>query len=149
VEDPVEKFPELRALARELGSAEAVIDGEIVVLDEQGRPAAESLRERKGARSDSVARRLARQKPATLMIFDLLFLDGRPLLEEPYEQRRERLEGLGLEADGWQTPTYHRGEGKALLAAARERGLTGLVAKRLDSPYAPGSRSDDWVKVEA
>jgi bifunctional non-homologous end joining protein LigD len=149
VDKVVEKFPELRALARELGSTEAVLDGEIVVLDDQGRPGPEPLRERKQARSDSVARRLARQKPATLMIFDLLFLDGHILLDDGYEQRRERLEKLGLEAEGWQTPSYHRGEGEALLAAARDRGLPGLVAKRLDSPYEPGRRSDEWIKVEA
>ena len=145
----IERFPELRGIARTLGATEAVLDGEIVVLDDAGTPAAEPLRERKRAGSDSVARRLARQKPATLMIFDLLFLDGHPLLDLSYEQRRERLEEVGLEDDAWQTPSYHRGEGDALLDAARQRRLAGLVAKRLDSSYEPGRRSDAWIKVDA
>jgi bifunctional non-homologous end joining protein LigD len=149
IENVTDRFPELRAIARVLGSTEAVLDGEIVVLDADGGPSAEPLRERKRASSDSVARRLARQKPATLMIYDLLFCDGEPLLDLPYTERRERLEALGLEGGAWQTPAYHRGEGTRLLEAARGRGLAGLLAKRLDSTYAPGRRSDAWVKVEA
>jgi bifunctional non-homologous end joining protein LigD len=147
VEEVVMRFPELRGVAGELGSTEAILDGEIVVLDGGGRPEPAALRERKGARSDSVARRLARQKPATLMLFDILFLDGHPTIEQPYQDRRGLLEELKLNGAGWQTPGYHRGEGAALLEAARERRLAGLVAKRLDSPYEPGRRSDAWIKV--
>jgi bifunctional non-homologous end joining protein LigD len=149
LDEVIERFPELRGIARTLGSTEAVLDGEIVVLGEEGRPNADSLRERKQARSDSVARRLARQKPATMMLFDLLFCDGHLLLDLPYEQRRERLQELELESEAWQTPSHHRGEGTALLEAARQRRLAGLVAKRLDSPYEPGKRSDAWIKVDA
>jgi bifunctional non-homologous end joining protein LigD len=144
----VERFPELRGLARRLGSTEAVIDCELVVLDD-GRPDAERLRGRKQARSEATARRLSARQPATMMIFDLLFLDGHLLLELPYEERRARLEGMKLEGDNWQTPAYHRGEGGQLLAAAGERRLEGLIAKRLDSPYEPGRRSAAWVKVSA
>jgi bifunctional non-homologous end joining protein LigD len=82
------------------------------------------------------------------MLFDLLFVDGRPLLDLAYEERRDELEGLELEEAAWQTPSYHRGDGAKLLEAARGRGLAGLLAKRLDSPYEPG-RSDAWIKVEA
>jgi bifunctional non-homologous end joining protein LigD len=149
VEGVVGRFPELRGIARELGSTEAVLDGELAVLDEAGHPDPELLRERKRASSESVARRLSGQRPATLMIFDLLFLDGHLLLELPYEERRRRLEDLELEGANWQTASYHRGEGKQLLAAARERRLAGLIAKRLDSPYEPGRRSDAWIKVDA
>jgi bifunctional non-homologous end joining protein LigD len=149
VDGLIGRFPELRGIARELGSAEAVLDGELAVLDEAGRPDAARLRERKRAGSESVARRLSGQQPATLMIFDLQFLDGRLLLELPYEERRRRLEELELDGANWQTPSYHRGDGKELLAAAQERRLAGLVAKRLDSPYEPGRRTDAWVKVDA
>jgi bifunctional non-homologous end joining protein LigD len=148
VDDFLMRFPELRDIARVLGSTEAVLDGEIVVL-EKGRPSTERLRERKQSRSDSVARRLARQHPATLMLFDLLFLDGRLLLELPYQERRRRLEELELEGDAWQTPSYHRGEGAQLLDAAKQRRLPALVAKHLDSPYQPGRRSAHWIKVDA
>jgi bifunctional non-homologous end joining protein LigD len=149
VEDLVMRFPELRRLARRLGSTEAVLDGELVVLDEDGHPDAAGLRERKRAGSDSVSRRLARQRPATFMIFDLLFVDGNVLLDLAYEERRGRLEELELEGDAWQTPSYHRGDGAKLLEAAKARRLPGLVAKRLDSPYEPGRRSKAWIKVDA
>jgi bifunctional non-homologous end joining protein LigD len=149
VDGLIGRFPELRRIARVLGSTEAVLDGEIVVLDEVGRPSPTRLRDRKRASSESVARRLSGQAPAMLMLFDLPFFDGHLLLDSPYEERRRRLEDLELEGDAWQTPTYHRGDGQGLLAAARERRLAGLVAKRLDSPYEPGRRSDKWIKVDA
>jgi bifunctional non-homologous end joining protein LigD len=149
VDDVVMRFPELRRLARKLGPTEAVLDGELVVLDDEGRPNPDGLRERKRAGSDSVARRLARQRPATLMIFDLLFLDGHLLLDLPYEERRNQLEELDLAGERWQTPSYHRGEGGKLLEAAKARRLPGLIAKRLDSPYEPGRRSKAWIKVDA
>ncbi len=149
VDGLIGRFPELRRIARALGSTEAVLDGEIVVLDEGARPSPTGLRERKRAGSQSVAGRLSRQQPATLMLFDLLFVDGHLLLDSTYEERRRRLEALELEGEAWQTPSYHRGDGQSLLAAARERRLAGLVAKRLDSAYEPGRRSDAWIKVEA
>lgn len=147
-QDTVERFPELRGIARQLGMTEAVLDGEIVVLD-HGRPSAAQLRERKNAESESAARRASERTPATMMLFDLLFVDGREVMELPYRQRRSLLEELELEGAAWQTPSHHRGDGAKLLEAARERHLPGLVAKRLDSAYEPGKRSDAWIKVEA
>jgi bifunctional non-homologous end joining protein LigD len=149
IEEPAALFPEVRRISRALGATEAVLDGEIVVLGERGKPQEGALRERKRAGSESVARRLARQKPATLMLYDVLFLDGKLTIDLPYEDRRGLLEGLALDGAAWSTPSYHRGEGMALLAAARERGLAGLIAKRLGSRYEPGRRSDSWVKVMA
>jgi bifunctional non-homologous end joining protein LigD len=82
------------------------------------------------------------------MLFDVLHLGGRNTRELAYEQRRAVLEGLGLDADGLQTPRWHRGQGAALLEVSRERGLEGVIAKRLDSRYLPGKRSDAWLKVK-
>ena len=149
VADPVQRFPELRRISRALGSTEAILDGEIVVLDEEGKPRAAELRERKRAGSESVARRLSRDMPATLMLYDLAFLDGHRTIELPYRERRDLLEGLELEGGAWSTPSYHRGDGAPLLEAAAERGLAGLLAKQLDSRYEAGRRSPAWVKVEA
>jgi bifunctional non-homologous end joining protein LigD len=81
------------------------------------------------------------------VIFDLLYLDGELLLDLPYRDRRARLEELALDGAAWQTPGYHPGDGRAFLEAARARGLTGAVAKRLDSPYEPGTRGSAWVEV--
>ncbi|GAA0357794.1 ATP-dependent DNA ligase [Actinoallomurus spadix] len=77
----------------------------------------------------------------TYMVFDLLYLDGRPLLDEPYRRRRELLDGLELAGPRWQTaPCFDNGE--AVRAAARAQGLPGVVAKRLDAPYRQGRA--DW-----
>ncbi|MFC6881284.1 MULTISPECIES: DNA polymerase ligase N-terminal domain-containing protein [Actinomadura] len=80
----------------------------------------------------------------TYLVFDLLHLDGHPLLDVPYEERRERLGDLGLAGPRWQTAPWYPGEGRAVRDTAKERGLRGVVAKRLDSPYEPGERSGAW-----
>ena len=141
-------YPELRALAAELGSTDAVLDGEIVAFDDSGNPSFERLQGRMNVASEAAVRRRMADTPVTYMVFDLLYVDGRNLMDLPYTERRERLEGLGLEDAHWQTPTYHRGDGESLLDLTRERGLEGLVAKRLDSRYLPGRRTRAWLKVK-
>jgi bifunctional non-homologous end joining protein LigD len=78
------------------------------------------------------------------LIFDLLHLDGHPLLAEPYEERRRRLDELGLSGARWQTTPWFPGDGAAVRVAAEQQGLPGIVAKRLDAPYRPGEQSDAW-----
>lgn len=141
-------YPELRGLVRELGSHEALLDGELVAFDDQGRPSFERLQRRIHQRSESTVRRLAKSDPVTYVIFDLLHLDGRSLLGERYAERRELLEALGLHGAAWQVPRHVTGEGAALLAASREQGLEGLVAKRLHSRYEAGKRSAAWIKIK-
>jgi bifunctional non-homologous end joining protein LigD len=142
------RYPEVRELARELGARRVILDGEIVALDEQGRPSFERLQSRMHLASDSAVRRRMRDIPVTYVAFDLLYLDGRSTLPLRYEQRREVLEALDLEGPAWRVPAYHRGEGSALLAATRDLGIEGIVAKRLESTYEPGRRSSAWVKVK-
>ena len=100
-------------------------------------------------RDERRVKRLAAEVPVTYLIFDLLWLDGRSLTRLPYAERRELLLGLELEGARWQVPDAHVGAdaGRALLAATRELGLEGVVAKRLDSTYEPGRRGASWVKV--
>ena len=141
-------YPELRAIAAELGSTDAILDGEIVAFDEDGRPSFERLQGRMNLASESAVRRRISDCPVTYLVFDLIYLDGRTLIDLPYTERRERLEALGLEGPGWQTPSYHRGDGKSLLDLTRQRGLEGLVAKRLDSRYLSGRRTRAWLKVK-
>jgi bifunctional non-homologous end joining protein LigD len=142
------RYPELRALGPQLGSHEAVLDGEIVSFDEQGRPSFERLQRRMHVTSASAIRRLANEQPVSYLIFDLLYLDGRNTIELPYRERRALLEELGLQGPAWQTPRYHAGEGRELLTAAAEQHLEGVVAKRLGSPYRPGKRTDEWLKIK-
>jgi bifunctional non-homologous end joining protein LigD len=146
--DVTAQYPEVAALARELGSREAILDGELVAFDEHGRPSFQRLQRRMHLASEAAVRRRARETPVTYVIFDLLYLEGRLLIGLPYERRRELLEELELEGPSWQVPAYHRGDGAALLAASRERGLEGVVAKRLSSHYRPGTRSREWLKIK-
>jgi bifunctional non-homologous end joining protein LigD len=142
------RYPEVRRLARELGSRDAVLDGELVVFDKDGQPRFEGLRQRLHETSESAVRRRMKSDPVTYVIFDLLYLDGRNLMGEPYARRRELLRELELDGKSWQTPDHSVGHAKELLAASAERGLEGIVLKRLDSGYEPGKRSGSWLKVK-
>lgn len=146
-----ERYPEVKPIGRALaarGAFELLLDGELVALDEHGKPSFERLQGRMNAGSEASIRRAARGNPVTYVIFDLLHRDGRSLLDTPYEQRRAALDALELGAGAaWRVPAFHRGNGAALLAATREQGLEGIVAKRLDSRYEPGRRSGAWRKL--
>ncbi len=141
-------YPEVRRLSRALGARDAVLDGELVAFDAEGRPSFERLQQRIHQTEDTVVRRRMKTHPVTYLIFDLLYLDGDDLMEEPYERRRELLEGLELDGESWQTPSFSRGHAKELLAAAAEKDLEGIVLKRLDSRYVPGKRNGSWLKVK-
>jgi bifunctional non-homologous end joining protein LigD len=145
-------YPELKPMNRALSSHSAILDGEVVSFEVSDshppRPSFGRLQSRMHVRSESQARRLAKEAPVAYIVFDLLWLDGHPLLHLPYAERRERLRALGLDGPAWQTPDHVVGNGAAMLRASRERGLEGVVAKRLDSPYEPGRRSHCWLKVK-
>jgi bifunctional non-homologous end joining protein LigD len=141
-------YPELKPMNRALSSHSAILDGEIVSFDADGRPSFGRLQSRMHVRGESQAKRLAKEAPVAYIVFDLLWLDGHSLLHLPYVERRERLRELELDGPAWQTPDHVVGNGAAVLAASLERGLEGVVAKRLDSPYEPGRRSRCWLKVK-
>jgi bifunctional non-homologous end joining protein LigD len=146
--DITAQYPEVRPLNRALSSHTAVLDGELVAFDADGRPSFERLQQRMHLTGEAQIRRRARDHPVVYVIFDLLYLDGHSLMELPYSERRARLEELALEGPAWQTPSHRIGGGAALLAASAERGLEGIVTKRLDSPYEPGKRGNTWLKVK-
>ncbi|MFC0526712.1 non-homologous end-joining DNA ligase [Phytohabitans kaempferiae] len=139
-------YPELARLGTALD--DAVLDGEVVLLDEAGRPSFTALAERMHVREKARAARLAASIPVTYMIFDLLRLRGVDLTAWPYRERRAALESLALAGPCWAVPPSFP-DGPATYEAAKENQLEGLVAKRLDSIYRPGVRSPDWVKVKA
>jgi bifunctional non-homologous end joining protein LigD len=142
-------YPELAALGRQLAERvdDAVLDGEVVVLTEQGQPSFTALAERMHVREPGRAARLAASLPVTYMIFDLLGRNGEDLTGWPYRRRREALEALGLGGPRWAVPPVFP-DGPATYQAAGEHGLEGVVAKRVDSVYRPGLRSPDWLKVK-
>src|ERR671929_338390 len=131
------RYPELRELGRALGSSEAVLDGEVVAFADDGRPSFQRLQSRMHLTSEHAVRRLSQSDPVHYMIFDVLWLDGHSLMDLPYTERRERLLELGLHGPTWRTPANHVGDGAAMLEASRAQGLEGIIAKRLDCPYAP------------
>jgi bifunctional non-homologous end joining protein LigD len=141
-------YPELASLHRAVQGRSAVLDGEIVSFDEQGRPSFRRLQKRMHVADAAAALRLSRSDPAVVLLFDLLYLDGEWLLREPYSRRRDRLEELGLAGSAWQTPAAFAGRGGEAVAVSQEQQLEGVVAKRLSSVYLPGRRSPDWVKIK-
>lgn len=146
--DATTRFPELAGLGSALGDVGALLDGELVALDDTGIPRFERLQPRMQAGSAGVARQRAAEQPAVYMVFDVLWIDGHSTCELPYTDRRTVLERLALAGDSWQTPPATVGGGEAVLAASERLGLEGVVAKRLDSHYLPGKRADAWRKVK-
>ena len=142
------QYPEVRGLAEVLGSREAILDGEIVAFGDDGLPSFERLQRRMNLGSDRAVQRLARDVPVAYVLFDLLWLEGRSLMDLTYEERRQALFDLDLHGSSWQVPRHHVGDGDALLELTRRQGLEGVVAKRLDCPYQPGKRTGGWIKVK-
>ena len=151
-EDVTARFSELRPLNRALSSHAAILVGDIVALGSSGRPDPAALARRLAATGAAAQRRLANEHPVTLVLTDLLWLDGHSLVSLGFGERRERLEALGLDtapeaAGRWHTSPLHRGDGSALLAAARRLGLSGLVARRLDAAAEAAARGAVRVRV--
>lgn len=140
------RFPELAGLADHLAGHRAVLDGEVVVLDELGRADFSRLQQRMHVGNpDQVLRR---DQPVTFVVFDLLHLDATPTIDLPYADRRALLSELVEPGPGWLVPDHQVGHGQELFDAAAATGLEGVMAKRLDSRYLPGKRSSAWRKVK-
>jgi bifunctional non-homologous end joining protein LigD len=136
-------YPELAGMAEIC--PDILLDGEIVTFVD-GRPSFGALQSRMHVRSATQARRLASHTPVNYLAFDVLRLYGVDLTARPYSERRATLDRLGIHGSHWTVPPSFD-DGPATAAAAKDNGLEGVVAKRLASPYRPGVRSTDWVKV--
>ena len=137
--DATASVPELAALSEHVPSG-TVLDGELVTG--QGRP------------SDfyRVAPTLATRRriwSVSFVAFDVLVLEGRSVIDEPYLGRRRLLEELALGGPSWCTSSSFRGAPREAITACLEQGLEGVVLKRLDSRYTPGKRSRHWVKAKS
>lgn len=142
------KYPELHPLAKALGGRRAIIDGEIVALDDVGRPSFARLTHRMQISSPAAVKRVIHSDPVWYVLFDVLWIDGQWVTGRPLHERRALLEELTIEGPSWQTSPSHIGEGANMLDTARSHGLEGIMAKRLDSEYLPGRRSSDWLKIK-
>ena len=135
--DMTHSYPELTALL-EVGPG-TILDGEIIAYDDAGIPSFERLQGRMHRSGPSTI-------PITFLVFDLLASEGKLRLEEPIEDRLERLRQIDLPTP-CEISLSIVADGTALHAATAERGMEGIVAKRLGSRYRPGERSPDWRKI--
>lgn len=142
--DVTSSYPELGPLPAALGTS-AILDGEVVVFDGD-RPSFGRLQHRMHV--DRPSQQLVAEHPVVYVVFDLLELDGTSLLDLPFRARRDVLTDLLDDGPSWRVPPIVEGDGAPLLALADERGLEGVVAKKLSSRYEPGSRSSAWLKVK-
>jgi bifunctional non-homologous end joining protein LigD len=135
--DVTAKYPEVAPLGDAVAAGRAVLDGELVVLDDEGRPRFELLQ-----------RHAMDQRQAAFYVFDVLSLDEHDTITLPYEDRRRLLAEVVDAGPNWMVPAHRVGDGQALLDATGERGLEGVMAKRLGSTYRPGTRTKEWRKVK-
>lgn len=146
--DITNQYPEISAFAPGPSVNSLILDGEIIATDTQGRPSFSNLQHRMGVVSPTIIAKLSASIPVTLVIFDVLSLNGQSQLDYSYTERRDTLATLNLNGTNWQTPAYNAGEGNDMLEACRRLGLEGIVAKRLDSRYLPGKRPGTWLKIK-
>ncbi len=132
--DVTAKWPELGDLADGVPAGRAILDGELVVLDDDGRPRFELIQRH--------------ERQAAYYIFDVLSIEGQDTIELPYEDRRRLLTDLVEPGDNWMVPAHRVGDGAELVDATIVQGLEGVMAKRLGTVYQPGKRTPNWRKVK-
>jgi bifunctional non-homologous end joining protein LigD len=147
-----ESFPEFQEVAGALGESAAVLDGELVARAGVG---FSGIQQRLHLTDRSQIAHRARAVPVTYIVFDLLHLDGRSLLDLPYDERRSALASLPLFGQPPQEGAAARiaesfcdAKGEDVLAAVQGAGLEGIVAKQRRSPYRPGRRTGEWLKIK-
>ena len=140
-------YPELANLSDYIKARSAIIDGEVVALDEEGRASFSLMQQRTGFRE--VGRRGAKNRsiPILYYAFDLLYLDGYSMMQVDLEERKKLLQSIVVTSDILRYSDHYIGNGVALHAAAREKGLEGIVAKRRESCYLQ-KRSREWLKMK-
>jgi bifunctional non-homologous end joining protein LigD len=132
--DVTSSYPELGRMWSGINARTAVLDGEIVVFDDDGLPSFGALQQHR--------------REVVFHAFDVLAIDDVEVGESPYERRRALLAQLMEPGSNWLVPAHRVGGGAALFAVTRERGLEGVMAKRLGSAYVPGTRTTAWRKVK-
>ena len=148
--DCTKQYPEATQAAEALtGAYHAILDGEIVALDSKGVPSFQRLQPRMHVSDESTVRKLRKSTPVIYQVFDILYADGEDLTRKPLRERLRRLDEALTPMGSIRRSEGFPGTGIALFEAAREQGIEGIVAKRLDSIYQPGARSPAWVKIKA
>lgn len=149
-QDATKQFPELHDLSILVRSREAVLDGEAVALDEEGRPSFSRLQERTGWKGGRSTRDPHPTIPILYYAFDMLYEDGYSLLDVPLKERRRLMLARLLDGPSVRLlDSFSGSDGTLLFEAARAQGQEGVVAKKLSSSYVPGTRSKQWLKIKA
>ncbi len=142
----ISAYPEIAGLAGALSGHAAVLDGEVVTLDAEGRTSFQRLQRRMHVARPSA--RLVADCPVVFVAFDVLWLDGESLVGRPQSERRMVLDDLGLAGPFWRKVPVLDASPAEALEACQTLGLEGFMAKRRDAPYQPGRRSRAWWKIK-
>lgn len=140
------RYPELN-IVKNIKAKKAVLDAELVILDESGRPNFNKLQEREQLDSDLIIKLRSKEMPATLFVFDILEKDGRVLIKEPLIKRKEILIKTLIFSERI-VPCPFSFNGKELWKRILTLKMEGIVAKRIDSIYESGKRSNAWLKIK-
>jgi DNA ligase D-like protein (predicted ligase) len=142
------QFPELLELHHQVKGRGIVLDGEIVCLDENGLPSFEAIQSRVHKSHPIDVKVASKKQPATYMVFDIIYLEAKPLMNQPLSQRKELLGNILQPSPQVQLVKFVEKEGIALYQAAQAHNLEGVMAKEKHSPYLPGKRSPSWQKFK-
>src|SRR2546423_9130307 len=141
------RYPELKDMAGFVKAKNAILDGEVVALDEQGRPSFSLMQQRTGFRPGGLRGVERADVPVMYYVFDLLYAEGYDLRRVALEQRKQALKALLVDGEILRYSDHYEEHGKALFEMARKTGLEGILAKRRDCPYSE-NRSRDWLKIK-
>jgi bifunctional non-homologous end joining protein LigD len=142
-----EQLPEV--MDSRVQAKRAILDGEMIALGEDGKPSISRIFNRLHPRDSLKVHFHANSNPALYMVFDLLHLDGRSLLDTPLLERKKLMERVIQDCDCIVPCVHTDGNGMDFFEAVTGMGLEGIVAKRKGSPYRPGKRSEDWLKIKS
>ncbi len=146
--DLTPRYPELRELPKFVKAQTAILDGEVVVLDEQGRSSFSLMQQRTGIRAHGRQAAPQRDLPVLYYVFDLIYLEGYDLRRVNLEDRKRVLKEILLPGEILRYSEHYPGEqGTALFAVAKEKGLEGILAKKRNSCYEE-KRSSEWLKIK-
>jgi bifunctional non-homologous end joining protein LigD len=139
--DPMEAFPELAAVAAQFADDALIVEGSLLVLDDEGRPDADLLRARLAGGGPDVG------GTAALVASDLLYASGQSQMQLPFDERRSRLARVLTDGDRCVISRGLRGEGTTLAEAVSSMGIAEISARLLGAPYRPGARDESWLRI--
>jgi len=142
-----QRYPELKDLPQFVKAKNAILDGEVVALDEEGRASFSLMQQRTGFRPGGRRAATNADVPVLYYAFDLLYLDGYDWRRMPLEEPKNKLASLLITGDALRYSDHYEQQGKALFEIARKKGLEGILAKKRDSIYQE-RRSSEWLKIK-